>query len=315
MLTGDDISYIAGALSNPGKPDAVKIDFETATHPDAAKSTRHSGVIITGTNDDGSHSAYAGIEAGDHHRKLDVFHVEHLIKWARSLHKGVPRSIVSASGFTPTAIKKAARHHVALYELKEWNPGETHPGFKPPATEEVASGFQWLGAPCCEVTPETVLPEYEAVRLLESNPDVLVEEMPDVAAVPLKTWTARFANVAAEKFQLRDESQTGDSAGGNPAMIRLVFSGRPYVQGRAKVYIRNLEVSGVVERSKKSVEFPAVFKALFPLGNTSPKAGCGLLDKGDKGLFAIVVSENGKWSEVPLIQIEAARKNAKVVPA
>jgi hypothetical protein len=102
-----------------------------------SESKRDVDVTIAVTEPDGTRTAYIGYEAKMEKSPLDVAEVEQLVTKLNDMSDLTSRAIVSANGFSSTAILKATKRGVRLFEFRDW-------------TEEVQIGFPEMtlvGAP------------------------------------------------------------------------------------------------------------------------------------------------------------------------
>jgi hypothetical protein len=121
MLTPNDIHLIIGILCKQTNPENVDVILGDMIYDIAAEKKRDIDVTISYKNIEGEQISFVGIEVKDHTRKLDTIQVEQLcikFKDMPSIKKG---GIVSASGYTRDAIKKAKYHSIDLYEFKDWD--------------------------------------------------------------------------------------------------------------------------------------------------------------------------------------------------
>ena len=107
MLTPTDIHDLVGLLSLAAQPEHVDLELGDFVHDEASESRRDVDVTITVRNPDGSRAAYMGIEVKAHSRPLDSTTVEGLAQKLNDMHEITHRGIISASGFTEPATRKA----------------------------------------------------------------------------------------------------------------------------------------------------------------------------------------------------------------
>lgn len=121
MLTSNDIKYLVGLLCSVTSPDNVDIILGDMVYDQAAEKKRDVDITIKYKDEYGNEISFVGIEVKDHSRKLGTDTVEQLclkFKDSPAIKKG---GIVSATGFTKGAIKKATHHNIELYSLKDWD--------------------------------------------------------------------------------------------------------------------------------------------------------------------------------------------------
>ncbi len=102
MLTPVDVHSLVGLLSVPSGPENVEVVLGADV-----------GVTITTRDRDGKITAFHGIEVKDRARPLDVADVEQLCAKLKGMPGPASHAIVSASGYTNPAIRKA-RHHAVV---------------------------------------------------------------------------------------------------------------------------------------------------------------------------------------------------------
>lgn len=120
MLTPIDIHLLVGLLSKLTTSENVDIVLGEMVYDEAAQKKRDIDVTIRYKNDSGEEVSFVGLQVKDHNRKLGSPEVEQLcmhFKDTPSLKRG---GIVSSSGYTEPAIRKAAFHQIDLYELQDW---------------------------------------------------------------------------------------------------------------------------------------------------------------------------------------------------
>lgn len=121
MLTPTDIQILVGLLTLVTNPDDVEIIVGDSVYDDKAAKDRDVDVTITCKDTNGIVLAFKGIEVKKHKNPLDVTHVEQLCCKFNDMHNISHKAIVSASGYTKPARKKAETHGVVLYSLIPWS--------------------------------------------------------------------------------------------------------------------------------------------------------------------------------------------------
>ncbi|MDO8544874.1 MAG: restriction endonuclease [Opitutaceae bacterium] len=119
MLTPNEVHLVVGILTMASTDQDVEIELGSQVMDQAAGTTRDVDIMLRYQSPTGPR-VIAGIEVKAHTRPLDIEHVEQLVIKLSDVRAGTP-SIVSASGYTPAAVKKAAAHRVELLSLVGWN--------------------------------------------------------------------------------------------------------------------------------------------------------------------------------------------------
>ena len=128
MLSPTDVYYLVGLLTQISSPENVDIILGDMVHDNIADKDRNIDITVTYKNANGLISAFNGIEVKRHSRPLDVTHIEQLTAKLNDMPDLSHRGIVSASGYTKPARKKAEARGVDLFSLIQWK--NTMEGFE-----------------------------------------------------------------------------------------------------------------------------------------------------------------------------------------
>jgi hypothetical protein len=124
MLTWVDVQLLVGAISLATNPNDVEVELGSKVVDRSTGTARDVDVTVLSRDADGARAAYVGIEVKDEKRPLDVHEVEGLATKLNDMPAITRRRIVSASGYTAPARRKAAFHGVELLTLRKWDPTE-----------------------------------------------------------------------------------------------------------------------------------------------------------------------------------------------
>ncbi|VBA60548.1 hypothetical protein LAUMK191_05576 [Mycobacterium attenuatum] len=167
------VQYLVGLCALKWDANAVDIDVTIGDMvPDEAAGTaRDVDVTVTVDTLDGMY-AFKGYEVKHEASPLDVADVDGLANKLNDMPSVTHRAIVSTSGFSKPAVKKAQAHGIDLYEMTEWTkpieeqfpnlalagvPGEV---FRSWSAFLIWSNAQfWLGtdSPSFQIEPDTTL--------------------------------------------------------------------------------------------------------------------------------------------------------------
>lgn len=288
MLTPTDIHYIVGFLSLAAGPDNVEIELGDFVYDAATKTRRDVDVTITTRNNDGSREAFVGLEVKAHSRRLDSERVEQLIQKLRDMPDINGRAIVSASGYTKPAIRKAKHHNVDLYELTDWEPANSYDYFKAETVPAARESYGWVNHLEVQINPGRDHTQEERL-ILGSDPDMCFESSPE-SKYKLKGWVNDVSKLAAKEAASHAGSGPRIGRQQKTATVTVQFTDSAFaVQGETRVAITGLRFSGTLER--RFEELPSVTKALYKLGTSQPIAGCAISDFGGEfGLMALIIS-------------------------
>jgi hypothetical protein len=112
--------YVVALCCARRNPDAVDITIGDYVADATTEAQRDVDVTVTLIEADGSRRAFKGYEVKREATPLDVTQVEQLCMKFIDMPDVTHRAIVSASGYSANAVKKARAHGVELFERKEW---------------------------------------------------------------------------------------------------------------------------------------------------------------------------------------------------
>ena len=124
MLTHMLVQYLVGLCCLRRNPDAVQVELGALVTDEASGKDRDVDVTVT-VRDSGDSWAFKAFEVKDEKSSLDVTVVEQLCGKLNDMPSITHRAIVSSSGFSDGAKRKAKHHGIDLYLLERWeNPIE-----------------------------------------------------------------------------------------------------------------------------------------------------------------------------------------------
>jgi hypothetical protein len=129
MLKPMQVQYLVGLCCLKAHADAVDLVLGDLVVDSSAESKRDVDITVVLRDANGDTSAFKGYEVKDESSPLDISQVEQLCMKYIDMPAVTHRAIVSASGYTAPAVRKAASHNVDLYIFEEWTPdGSTDSG-------------------------------------------------------------------------------------------------------------------------------------------------------------------------------------------
>ncbi|MDH6166080.1 hypothetical protein M2282_001221 [Variovorax boronicumulans] len=120
LLTPMLVQYLVGLCCVKWDADVVEATLGDMVYDSAAEKPRDVDVTVTVSPPEGGAYAFKAYEVKREKKPLDLIDVEQLCLKLKDMDAVTHRAIVSASGFSAAARKKAAAHGVELYELREW---------------------------------------------------------------------------------------------------------------------------------------------------------------------------------------------------
>ena len=308
MLTPTDVHYIVGFLSLVAGPENVEVELGDFVYDEASRTRRDVDVTITCRNIDGSRTAFKGLEVKAHKRRLGSEHVEQLAQKLADMPSITSRAIVSASGFTKPAIRKAGYHGIDLYELRDWDPATGYEYFKAETVPATRETYGWVGNLNVRVNPNRQNTAEERL-ILNSDPEMVFESSPE-SKYKLNGWLADIGKLAAKEAASRGGPVPREGCQQNNATVTVQFTDKAFaVQDDQRVPITSVGFSGILERRVE--QLPSVTKALYKLGSVPPIAGCAISDFGDEfGLIALIISDR---RTLELARVPIADRNRRKI--
>jgi len=188
MLTPVDVHSLVGLLSVPSGPENVEVVLGDGDV----------GLTITTRDRGGNVTAFHGLEVDDHARPLDLADVEQLCAKLADMPALTSHAIVSASGYTEPAIRKARHHALVPWSFERWDDPSTGP--------EHVRWFESVGQP--QVTFRRVdrracliLDDSLPVRLHDGSENASLRTVADWAAHVVASAINRI--IDGEEFQPR----------------------------------------------------------------------------------------------------------------
>lgn len=114
------VQYLVALCCLRTNPDAVDVTVGDMVPDTAAEKDRDVDVTVTMREADGTTSAFKAFEVKREGAPLDVIAVEQMCLKLKDMPSVTHRAIVSASGYTAPAVRKASAHGVTLYVMKPW---------------------------------------------------------------------------------------------------------------------------------------------------------------------------------------------------
>jgi hypothetical protein len=266
-------------------------------------------ITITTRDSGGSWSVFVGLEVKAHKRPLNSEQVEQLVQKLWDMPSITHRAIVSASGFTKPAIRKAEHHNVDLYELKDWHPATSFDYFKAETVPASRETYGWVGNVEVRINPEREHGPEERL-ILSSDPEMCLEGSPE-SKYNLNKWVHDMSRLAAKEAASRAGAVPRECRQQTPATVTVQFTDKAFaMKSGACVPITALRFTGILEL--RFEQLPSVTKALYKLGSTQPIAGCAISDLGGEfGLIALIIS-NRRTLELGHVPI-ADRNKRKIL--
>lgn len=305
MLTATDIHLLVGVLTQVSSPEHVEIELGSTVYDAAREGNRDVDITVTFRDQEGSTVALHGIEVKRHGRPLTVEQVEQLCVKLKDMPGLTGHALVSASGYTGPARKKARHHGLQLYHLREVSPDSQPTTARDPDSTGTGVALAW---PFGHIRFEgTAIVQrivdwdtYEVRLILEGSrkqdhslfsfsADALLREpAAPGAGVPFGRWLdGLLEDVKSDSVSSADGPRSG-----RVDVDRIIALERPceIVDGDRAVILAGVHVQGVIVVEEATPR--SVMKALIREDDQKPIAGCVVVELASGNLIALLVSDN-----------------------
>lgn len=198
-MTPMHFQYLVGLCCLRCQPDAVEMTLGDRVRDVVSESDRDVDVTITVSEPDGTRTAFIGYEAKMEKGALDVADVEQLVTKLNDMPDLTTRAIVSAKGYSDTAIRKATKRGVKLFEFRDWTE-EVQAGFPEmslvgPASESLLcchTEFRFVGRYAVRLNPDDPAFDQDEARVNDDTPLLQADGSPHPRYQNLKAFFATF---------------------------------------------------------------------------------------------------------------------------
>ncbi len=312
MLTPTDTHYVAGLLTLSSSPAGVEVEVGSMVGDTAAEIDRDVDVTIKGRDETGRLVILAGREVKAHGRPLDSTHVEQLACKLNDMPALSSRGIVSASGYTAPAIRKAAKHGILLYELVELpEAGTAFDNFQVNKVPVTQSGLEWFGPLQAHVNPRRRTSVEEKV-IFAANPPVRFQKKRRDPACPNLEAFVGFMKIHALN-ELMKQWPAKEQVPGRSKEAHVVMNVSSYnaavVKNGVTMPIAEIVFDGEVRWRVETQQ--SRFMVLRLRGRTKPDAGCCVFETPGWGLCGLVVSNTNR--EIRFMNIPVSDRKKKKI--
>jgi len=287
-LSDTDIHYLAGYLYVASGENLVSVTLGEKIYDASADEERDVDIAVISAGTIGVLAA----EVKDHARSLDVTVVEQLCQKLRDMPSVTRRAIVSSSGFTAPALRKAASHDVQCLRLVEGPIPQLAYGIDlSQLTELTVGNTGWREDPHVTVGPTVVLTPEEK-RAVGPNTRVRLFDGSHITLKELCDRIARQFDPGAVEFDDADRISIDDTRPlDHPVRLEV---------GARSVEALDARIVGVVHRTTSILPLHAAYYLADDSG--IPFAAAALFEL-DRALFAVTVGGDG--NTLRLFQIPA----------
>ena len=312
MLSPTDVHYLVGLLTQVSNPENVDIILGDMVHDNIADKDRDIDITVTYKDANGLISAFNGIEVKRHSRPLDVAHVEQLTAKLNDMPDLSHRGIVSASGYTKPARKKAEARGVDLFSLIQWN--NTMEGFEhisfPPDFFIKEMTLIWADRPLLTYNPSENIPDEIRNQITKNTSVGGVTDGEDNSHITIQQLSDKL-NLSALTV-LKDREDIKSLALGAEKKVKCLLKGIDgfYVDLKdSKLYLKQALLQGKVKWNERSIS--PEFKILIKEGELKPYVGCAIAELSQGNLVGITASKMDR--NIKLINIPVSERNREKI--
>jgi hypothetical protein len=302
MLTEIDIHILIGILYQNSTIEDIDIILGDRIYDKASKIERDIDITIDkkiGT------FKLSGLEVKDHTRPLTVEHIEQLVLKLKDIENFNQRGVVSASGYTKSAINKAKFHNLDLYELKDWENTQSHfKHFSIPESFEFRTIY-WkkkiTGIECQFVDDN--IPKFS------KHPKVADFNKQTIAGI---SDVGEYTKELLKSINIGSIYQVEEIPLNTPTRLKIpiTLDSKIYANIKKKFYeIKVIIVELLIEKIETKIQ--PNFKILVKLDDLNFSMGCVLAELPDKSLVGFSTSEEDK--AVKLITIPQNQRLIKKI--
>jgi hypothetical protein len=306
MLTPTDIHYLVGLLTRVTVPDDVEVELGELVYDIAAQKKRDIDITVKHKTKEGIITVFRGIEVKDHSKPLNVTHVEQLCQKFADIPDITHKAIVSASGYTKGAEKKAKYYSVELFHLIPWNDpsiGFNHVSFPKEGIPFSEDCHSWMDTPIMAINvnekDKELLKDLDLLALPVCFADG--SQIPNCSTVKeLATKTA----LDSKHNYIKDHVLGKTDKTEFNIQVKLLIEPVEKVCinfNNKLIPITEFRIIGVISFS--SLKKETVFKILIRHKESIPYVGCAIAEMTNGDLIAITINNentNVKLFNIPL---------------
>lgn len=309
MLSHNDVHYLTGLLKLALNPKSIEVILGDYLYDDASQEDRDVDISIKYSISDGSEYSLFGYEVKDHKRPLDSTHVEQLCTKLKDIVKISKGGIVSASGYSRPAIKKAIKHGIDLYEFKDWDSDKIEE-FK---TVRFNSKFLFGEYKPKVKFNKQLFVTHPKLPLLENatlDGSLEVISKDGTKRIELRDFAKNIRNNAISQIKLLDDNEVFDTNLNKVMNLNVKVADESiliYKNNEYRLVEVILEMSVGVETNNQIPHF----KILTKLGDPGFKIACALVEISNGNLLGLSISDT--QSPVQIINVPVAeRRKGKI---
>lgn len=244
MLSETDIHWIVGFLYLVSRREDITVVLGEKVYDEASETDRDVDIMIASV----ANISMVGVEVKDRGRPLDVGIVEGICQKFADMPTITSRSIVSSSGYTAPARRKAERHGVACLRIVR--------GAIPPfptidlsKVQEMRTSYvDWIAGPHVQLLASTNLSEFDCAQIL---PDTVLSYQSESEAPRVNTLQGLADRVVSG---VTSSWEGPSNVGETTVTLDVEIEDAPIVQiGEHLIEFSKAQVTGVVRVMEEAI--------------------------------------------------------------
>jgi hypothetical protein len=308
VLTPTDVHLLVGLLTQASSAENVKVELGSLIYDSAAEKLRDVDITVAQTV--GEIESLKGLEVKRHTQPLDVTHVEQLVLKLEDMPALTSRQIVSASGYTSAAVKKATAHNVELFRLTDWDKKYSfqHARFNE-TSSSCSRSLEYVAGPHLHIEVESYGKEF--AKADPSHIKVVDRQgAPHVWDVTFREFQNNLIVNTTNELQSRDEVSLLAPSVGRRIDITIGLADDPHLQcGELITKIKGARLQGIIRW--KETPHPVQYKILVNEATHQPVIGCMLAELPNGNLVGITASNADRT--IRFIHVGVSARNLSVI--
>lgn len=296
MLTSNEVQFLVGLLLQAAEKETVEVVVGERVWDSAAEKYRDVDITVSYKTHEGVLVAFKGIEVKDHTRPLSVEQLEGLCAKFIDMPAVSYRAIVSSSGYTKAAIRKAEKYGVELFHLQRGLPiKQTDWNLKVSSDLQIyIRSVSWHGTPQVQLTVSKIPQGISELQL-----DWKVYKADGTAIDHIHNLDELSRALAKIRLDAEAENIYSKLNDEDIVIVRLPLevADKPLLEiGKNLVTVEAAMVTGYVKCRKKIKE--PDFRVLVKHGDVSPFISCAITEGMNGELFGVTFKTEGYFGVI-----------------
>lgn len=304
MLSETDVQYIVGFLYVVSRREDIQVMLGDKIYDEAAGKKRDVDIVIVSVGNTGM----IGVEVKDEKRPLDVIVVESICQKFADMPSITKKSIVSSSGFTAPAKKKANKHGVECLKIIRGSVPSFGTVDMSHVKEVTTERQVWVDGPEIILMPNMKIDNSISKLILPTTPVIYGSEIKNKETINVQTLVD---NIVKQIVEASNNWNT--ILGNNPVYLDIQIGDKPtiLINNNLKIEVTEARVLGAIKLFKEIIPLKNSCYLEDPFGNPFAGAIIFELDGDLIGLSVSIFNQELRSFSIPktLRKIRPTRKN------